>query len=132
MYLIIKPRYDSKDFSKILHGERGLEKPLVEIAKNYHSGAASLDILIRNLIIKTITFKEILETRNSFKNLQNREISWQNMRSAGWGWSLPEMVEEMEQICQLNNLIADSQFLKPFTEPILTNVLIWMIAIRSF
>ena len=75
MYLIIKPRYDSKDFSKILHGERGLEKPLVEIAKNYHSGAASLDILIRNLIIKTITFKEILETRNSFKNLQNREIS---------------------------------------------------------
>ena len=42
------------------------------------------------------------------------------------------MVEEMEQICQLNNLIADSQFLKPFTEPILTNVLIWMIAIRSF
>ena len=33
----------------------------------------------------------------------------------------------MEHICLLTNLIVNSQLLKPFIEPILTNVLIWMI-----
>ena len=36
----------------------------------------------------------------------------------------------MEHICQVTNLIANKQLLKPFIEPILTNVLIWMIVVR--
>ena len=39
-------------------------------------------------------------------------------------------LEEMEHICQVTNLIANKQLLKPFREPILTNVLIWMIVVR--
>ena len=39
-------------------------------------------------------------------------------------------LEEMKRICQLTILIANSQLLKPFIESILTNVFIWMIAIR--
>ena len=76
-------RYDSKDFSKILHGERGWEEPLVKIAKSYHNGVASFYILMRNLIMITTSSKEIMETRNSFKNLQNWEISMPNRRSGG-------------------------------------------------
>ena len=36
----------------------------------------------------------------------------------------------MKQICQLSNLITNSQLLKQFIEPILTNALIWMIVVR--
>ena len=39
-------------------------------------------------------------------------------------------LEEMEHICQLTNLIANSQLLKLFIELILTNLLIWMIDVR--
>ena len=38
------------------------------------AGFASLYISMRNVIIITTFFKEIMETRNSFKKLQNREI----------------------------------------------------------
>ena len=38
-------------------------------------------------------------------------------------------LEEMEHICHLTNLTTNSQFLKLFIEPILTNVLIWMIVV---
>ena len=74
----------------------------------------------------------MVETRNSFKHLQNREISWQNRRLGGWGRSSSlGRLEEMEHICQLTNLIANSQLLKSFIEPISTNVLIWMV-VASF
>ena len=71
----------------------------------------------------------MVRTRNSFKYLQNREISWQNRKSGGWGRSsFLGRLEEMERICQLTNLIANSQLLKSFIEPnISTNILIWMI-----
>ena len=36
----------------------------------------------------------------------------------------------MEHICQLTNLITNSQLLKTFIGPILTNALIWMIAFQ--
>ena len=36
----------------------------------------------------------------------------------------------MEHICQLTNLITNSQLLQPFVEPILMNVLMWMIVVR--
>ena len=39
-------------------------------------------------------------------------------------------LEEMEHICQLTNIITNSQLLKLFIEPILMNVLMWMIAVR--
>ena len=74
--------YDSKDFSKILHGERDWEEPIIKIAKSYHNGVASLYISIGNLII-IIFSKEILETRNYLNILQNWEISRQNRRSGG-------------------------------------------------
>ena len=118
-----------------MHGKPGWEEPLVKIPKSYHNGVASLNISMRNLIIIiiiiiTISFKEILETRNSLKNVQNREISWQNKRSGCWGSIFRGRVGEMEHICQVTNLIANKQLLKPFIEPILTNVLIWMIVVR--
>ena len=75
--------YDSKDFSKMLHGERDWEEPIIKIAKSYHSGVASLYISIGNLIIITIFSKEILETRNYSEIFQNWEISRQNRRSGG-------------------------------------------------
>ena len=58
-----------------MHGKPGWEEPLVKIPKSYHNGVASLNISMRNLIIIiiiiiiiiTISFKEILETRNSLK-----------------------------------------------------------------
>ena len=87
-----EPRYDSKDFWKILHGERGWEELILKIVKSYHDGVASLYISMRNLI-KIITFsEEIPEARNSFKNLQNREISWENRRLGGWGRRFPGKV----------------------------------------
>ena len=47
---------------------------------------------MRNLMIITTSSKEILKTRNSFKNLKNREISWQGRRSGSWGRSFTGMV----------------------------------------
>ena len=79
--------YDSKDFSKMLHGERDWEEPIIKIAKSYHNGVASLYISIGNLIIIAIFSKEILETRNYLEIFQNWEISRQNRRSGGWGRS---------------------------------------------
>ena len=70
---------------------------------------------MRNLIITTASSKEILETRNYFKNLQKQEISWQNSRSEGLGISFLGGLWKMERICQITNLIANSQLLKPFS-----------------
>ena len=79
---------------------------------------------MRNLIITTSS-KEILETRNSLKIAKSGAI----LAKQEIGVSLGRL-DEMERICQLTNLIANSQLLKPFTEPISTNVLIWMIVVR--
>ena len=40
-----------------------------------------------------------------------------------------EGLEEMEHICQLTKLTANSQLLKPFIESVVTNLLIWMIVV---
>ena len=49
------------------------------ISKN--SKKLSLYISITKLIMITTSSQKLLKTRNYFKNLQNREISWQNRRS---------------------------------------------------
>ena len=68
--------------SKKSHCERGWES-LVKIAKNYHNVVGSLYISIINLILITTSCKELLKTRNAFKNLQKVEISLQSRRSRG-------------------------------------------------
>ena len=45
-------------------------------AKNYSNEIASLFIFKKNSIKKATSSKQILETRNSFKNFQNQEMSW--------------------------------------------------------
>ena len=49
------------------------------ISKN--SKKLSLYISITKLIMITTSSQKLLKTRNYFKNLQNREISWQSRRS---------------------------------------------------
>ena len=60
----MNPGMTAKIFLK--YGELSWEDPLVKIAKSYHNGVASLYILMRNLIIITISSKEIVETRIFF------------------------------------------------------------------
>ena len=84
---------------------------------------------MRNLIIITTSSKEIMETIIFFKNLQN----WRYLGKTG-DWEVKarvslEVLEEIEHSCELTNLIANNQLLKLFREPILTNVLIWMIVV---
>ena len=64
--------------SKKLHCERGWEEPLVKIAKKLSQWGWFFVYLMANLII--ISPKKLLKTINYFKNLQNREISWQSRR----------------------------------------------------
>ena len=88
--------------------EWGWAEPLVKVAKNYNHGVVSLYIYMRNVIVITTSSKEILETTNSFKILQNWEISWQNRRSGGWGGSFPGRVgrngTNLSTIYQLSHL----------------------------
>ena len=49
------------------------------ISKN--SKKLPLYISITKLIMITTSSQKLLKTRNYFKNLQNREISWQSRRS---------------------------------------------------
>lgn len=58
----------AKLFIKKLDWEREWKQPLV----------SSVYISIGNLIIITTLSKKLLKTRISFKNLQNRKISWQS------------------------------------------------------
>ena len=88
------------------------------------AGFASLYISMRNVIIITTFFKEIMETRNSFKEFQNREICWKNRKSEVEAGVFLGDLEEMEHICQLAYLIANNQLLKPVIEPVLTTALI--------
>ena len=88
------------------------------------AGFASLYISMRNVIIITTFFKEIMETRNSFKEFQNREICWKNRKSEVEAGVFLGDLEEMEHICQLTYLIANKQLLKPVIEPVLTTALI--------
>ena len=88
------------------------------------AGFASLYISMRNVIIITTFFKEIMETRNSFKEFQNREICWKNRKSEVEAGVFLGDLEEMEHICQLTYLIANNQLLKPVIEPVLTTALI--------
>ena len=75
-----------------MHWKPDWEEQLVNKAKICHNGVASLYNSMRNLIIITISSIEILETRNSFTNLKNWEISWQNEILGGWGISLSGIV----------------------------------------
>ena len=88
------------------------------------AGFASLYISMRNVIIITTSFKETMETRNSLKKLQSREICWQNRKSDVEAEVSLGGLEEMEHICQLTYLIANNQLLKPVIEPVLTTALI--------
>ena len=65
-----------------------------------------------------------METRNSFKEFQNREICWKNRKSEVEAGVFLGDLEEMEHICQLAYLIANNQLLKPVIEPVLTTALI--------
>ena len=107
-----------------------LKLPLVKMAKNYHNAVASLNISMRNLIIITTFSKGRLQTRNYFKSLESPE---ENLGKTGDEEVEDEVslggLEEMEHICQLTNLIANSLPLKPFLEPILTNIIILMIVV---
>ena len=79
-------------------------------------------IIIMRII--TTSSKEILETRNFLKICKIRKyLGKTGNREVDAGVSLLGL-EEMQHICQLTNLIANSQLLKLFIEPILTNVLI--------
>ena len=110
-----------------MHGERGWKESLVKIAKNYHNWIASLYVSMTNLIIITISSKlEIL-----LKNCKiGRYLNKKEDRKVDAGVSLGG-VEEMEHICELTNLIVNRQLLKLFINPILTNVLIWMIVLPA-
>ena len=72
----------------------------------------------------------MLETWNCFKKIcqVGRYLGKTDAREFEAGVSLGGL-KEMEHICQPTNLIANSQLLEPFIEPIL-NVLIWMIVVR--
>ena len=79
-------------------------------------------IIIMRII--TTSSKEILETRNFLKICKIRKyLGKTGNREVDAGVSLLGL-EEMQHFCQLTNLIANSQLLKLFIEPILTNVLI--------
>ena len=79
-------------------------------------------IIIMRII--TTSSKEILETRNFLKICKiGKYLGKTGNREVDAGVSLLGL-EEMQHICQLTNLISNSQLLKLFIEPILTNVLI--------
>ena len=78
-----------------MHGERGWEEPLVKIAKTYHNRVASLYISMGNLITATSS-KEVLDTRNSLKILQN--LGKKGGQDVEARVSLGGL-EEMEHIC---------------------------------
>ena len=85
---------------------------------------------MRNLILITSFSKEILETRNFLEICKiGRYLGKAGDREVEGGVSQGKM-EKMEHIYQLTSLIANSQLIKPFTEPILMNVLNWMIVVR--
>ena len=79
-------------------------------------------IIIMRII--TTSSEEIMETRNFLKICKiGKYLGKTGNREVDAGVSLLRL-EEMQHICQLTNLIANSQLLKLFIEPILTNVLI--------
>ena len=87
-------------------------------------------IMMRNLIIIATSSKEILETINFFQIPQNiGRYLGKGDREVEAGVSLGGL-KETEHICQLTNLITNSQLSKLFIEDILMNVLMWVIGIR--
>ena len=82
-------------------------------------------------MIITTSSKEILETTNSLKICKIWKYLGKTDLKLKARVSLREL-EEMKHICQLTNLITNSQLLKLFIEPILMNVWIWMIVVYFF
>ena len=85
---------------------------------------------MRNMIIMTTSSKKLLKillkillTICKIQRYLGKTIDWEARVSL-------RQFEGVENICQLTNLIANSQLLKPFIESVSMNVLIRVIEVR--